>query len=122
MRRARVLIIDDHEAVRQALEACLRACEEVEVVGCTGSWQEGILMAVERTPDVVLLEIKRADGQGLAALRRLRAECPGLPVVVLTSYLDADERKKALQAGAARYLLKEIGSAYLVREISALIR
>lgn len=121
-RRARVLIIDDHEAVRQALEACLQTCGEIEVVGCTGSWQEGVLLAQERMPDVVLLEIKRADGQGLAALRRLRAECPAVPIVVLTSYPDAAERREALQAGAARYLLKEIGSAYLVREIYALVQ
>ncbi len=121
MRRARVLIIDDHDAVRQALEACLRACGDVEVVGCTGSWQEGILLAVERAPDVVLLEVKRADGQGLAALRRLRAECPSTPVVVLTSYPDAVERREALRAGAARYLLKEIGSASLVGEIFSLV-
>lgn len=122
MRRARVLIIDDHEAVRQALEARLRSTDEVEVVGCTGRWQEGVHLAVECLPDVVLLETKRSDGQGMAALRRLRAECPFACVVVLTSYPDPDERREALQAGAVRYLLKEIGSAYLVQEICAVAR
>lgn len=121
MRRARVLIIDDHEAVRQALEACLRSCGQVDVVGCTGSWQEGVLLAAERAPDVILLEIKRTDGQGLAALRRLRAECPTIPVVVLTSYPDAEERREVLRAGATRYLLKDIGSAYLLQEIVSLL-
>ncbi|MBC7225841.1 MAG: response regulator transcription factor [Thermoflexales bacterium] len=122
MGRIRVLIIDDHDVVRQALEARLRSAEGVEIVGCTGCWQEGVLLAAERTPDVVILETKRSDGQGMAALRRLKAECPGVQAVVLTSYPDPEEQRQALQAGAARYLLKEIDSAHLVREIRSLAR
>ncbi|MCS7177990.1 MAG: response regulator transcription factor [Anaerolineae bacterium] len=118
----RVLIIDEHDAVRQALEARLGSVEGVEVVGCTGCWQEGVLLAVEKVPDVVILETKRSDGQGMAALRRLKAECPGVQTIVLTSYPDPEERRQALEAGAARYLLKEIDSAYLVREIRSLRR
>jgi len=121
VRRTRVLIIDEHEAVREALEDRLRRAEAVEVVGCTGCWQEGVAMAAERMPDVILLETKRSDGQGLAALRRLRAECPLARVVVLTSYPDPDERREALRLGAARYLLKDIGSEHLVHEIRSLI-
>lgn len=117
----RVLIIDDHDAVRQALEARLRSTGEVEIVGCTGCWQEGVLLAVEKVPDVVILETKRSDGQGIAALRRLKAECPGVQAVVLTSYPDPEERQQALQAGASRYLLKEIDSSSLVREIYTLL-
>lgn len=118
----RVLIIDDHDAVRQALEARLRSAGGVEIVGCTGCWQEGVLWAVEKAPDVVILETKRSDGQGIAALHRLKAECPGLHAVVLTSYPDPEERRQALQAGASRYLLKEIDSSRLVQEIHSLLR
>lgn len=121
MSRTRVLIIDEHEDVRQALSARLRSAGDVEVVGCTACWQEGVSMAVNMAPDAVLLETKRSDGQGMAALRRLRAECPGLSIVVLTSYPQADEQKEALRAGAVRYLLKDIGSAYLVQELRALV-
>jgi len=119
--RVRVLIIDDHDAVRQALEARLRSAEGVEIVGCTGCWQEGVLLAVERAP-LVILETKRSDGQGLAALRRLKAECPGIQAIVLTSYPDPEERRQALQAGAFRYILKEIDSSQLVQEIRSLLR
>ncbi len=122
MRRIRVLIIDDHDSVRQALEARLRAAAGVEIVGCTGCWQEGVLLAVERAPDEVILETKRSDGQGMAALRRLKAECPGAQAVVLTSYPDPEERRQALPAGASRYLLKEIDSSQLVQGIHALLR
>lgn len=78
-------------------------------------------MAAERLPDVVLLETKRSDGQGLVALRRLRDECPLARVVVLTSYPDPNERREALRLGAVRYLLKDIGSGHLVREIRSLV-
>ncbi len=77
-------------------------------------------MAVEQDAEVVLLETKRSDSQGMAALRRLRAECPGTAVIVLTSYPDAQEQLEALHAGAVRYLLKEINSPSLVREIRAI--
>jgi DNA-binding NarL/FixJ family response regulator len=117
VQRTRVLIIDEHEEVRQALEARLRTAPDMDVVGCTGLWREGVRMATEHHPDVVLLEPKRSDGQGMAALRQLRAECPRAAVVVLTSYPDPEERYEALETGAVRYLLKEIGSSYLVQEI-----
>ena len=120
--QTRVLIIDEHDAVRQALEDRLRSAGDVEVVGCTGSWQEGVHLATEEAPDVVLLETKRSDGQGMAALRRLRAECPSTCIVVLTSYLEPQERKEAFRAGAVRYLLKNIGSAHLLEEIRAVAR
>jgi len=115
--RTQVLIIDEHDAVRQALETRLRAAKDIQVIGCTGCWQEGVYLSVEHAPDVVLLETKRSDGQGLAALRRLRAECPRTRIIILTSYPDSEERRKAMDAGAIRYLLKEIDSSYLVQEI-----
>jgi DNA-binding NarL/FixJ family response regulator len=122
VRQLRVLIIDEHEKVRQALEARLQTANDMEVVGCTGCWQEGIHQAVEHVADVVLLETKRSDEQGMAALRRLQAECPYTYVVVLTSYPDPKEKVEALEAGASRYLLKEIGSDYLLQEIRDVVR
>jgi len=117
-----LLIIDDHDAVREALEARLRTTAEVEIVGCTGCWRTGLRDAVRLKPDVVLMEIKRSDLQGLDALRSLTRECPHASVVILTSYPDAEEQAEALRAGAASYLLKEIDTPQLVREIQASAR
>jgi len=122
MTPTRLLIIDDHDAVREALDARLRAAAEVEIVGCTGCWRTGLRDAVRLKPDVVLLEIKRSDMQGLDALRSLTRECPYTSVVVLTSYPDAEEQAEALRVGAARYLLKEIDTPQLLREIRASVR
>ena len=119
MGQTRVLIVDDHDAVRQALETRLRSAEDVEVVGCTGRCEESLRIAAECDPDVVLLETKRSDGQGLAVLEQLTVDCPHIRVVVLTSYPDPQERLEAMRMGAVRYLLKEIGSDHLVRELHA---
>ncbi len=122
MTPTRLLIIDDHDVVREALEARLRIAPGVEIVGCTGCWRTGLRDAVRSRPDVVLLETKRADGQGLDALRCLVEECHHTGVVVLTSYPDADEQAEALRVGAVRYVLKEIDTPQLMREIQAAVQ
>jgi len=119
MAPARLLIIDDHDVVREALEARLCDAAELEVVGCTGCWRTGLRDAVRLKPDVVLLETKRADGQGLDALRRLTEQCPQTSVIVLTSYPDAEEQTEAHCIGAESYILKDIDTPHLVREIQA---
>lgn len=121
MSPARLLIIDDHDAVRQALETRLNAAPEFEVVGCTGCWKAGVQETMALKPDIVLLEIKRVDGEGLDALRCLTKQCRPSNVVVLTSYPDAEEQKEALAMGATRYLLKDIDTPQLVREIQAVV-
>jgi len=65
------------------------------------------------------LETKRADGQGMMALYRLAEQCPTANIVVLTSYPDAEEQMEASRVGVARYLLKDIDTPQLVREIQA---
>ena len=118
----RLLIIDDHDAVREALEAQLRAAGKVEIVSCTGCWKTGLQEAVRLQPDIVLLEIKRSDGQGLEALRCLTEQCPHTSVIVLTSYLDVEERTEARRMGAVRYVLKDIDTPQLIRELQASVR
>ena len=78
--------------------------------------------AVRLEPDVVLLETKRADGQGLTALRRLTEQCPRTSIIVLTSYPDAEEQRAAGRIGAQSYVLKDIDTPQLVREIQAAVR
>ncbi len=122
MAATRLLIIDDHDAVREALEARLHAVGGVEVVGCTDCWKTGLREAMRLKPDVVLLETKRADGHGLDALHCLTEQCPFTSVVVLTSYPDAKEQTEARRLGAVRYILKDIDTPQLVREIRTALR
>ena len=108
-----LLIIDNHESIRQALAQRLNRVPGIQVVGTAGDGAAGLAQARAACPDVVLLEPKLPDGQGLDVLRAIRAEQPGARVIVLTSYLDDFERRVALKAGAERYLLKDIDSEKL---------
>jgi DNA-binding NarL/FixJ family response regulator len=115
--RTRLVIIDEHWDVRQALVSRLQQTGELEVVGSTGSSKEGLLQVEALRPNVVLLETKRSDGTGLDTCRRIARSHADTRVIVLTSYEDEEERQTAFMAGAARYILKEIDSAQLMREI-----
>jgi DNA-binding NarL/FixJ family response regulator len=117
MDRTRLVIIDEHEAVRQALISRLQQTGELEVVGSTGSIEEGLLQVEALRPNVVLLETKRSDGMGLETCRRIVRSHSDTTVIVLTSYEDEEERQAVYMAGAARYILKDIDSAQLLCEI-----
>ncbi len=122
MTATRLLIIDDHDVVREALEARLRTTTRVEIVGCTGCWRTGLRDAVRLKPDVVLIETKRSDGQGLELLHHLAKECPNTSIVVLTSYPEANEQAEAHRMGVMRYILKDIDTSQLVHEIQLSVR
>lgn len=121
MKKIRLLIIDEHPAVCQALVIRLQAAPSVEVVAATCAFTEGVDYTQTLNPDVILMELKGKGGNDLdsiAAISRLLAQGP-LGVIVLTSYLDEGERDRALKAGASRYLLKEIDTTRLITEIEA---
>lgn len=121
MKKIRVLIIDEHPAVCQALATRLNAVTSIEVVGSASTYEEGLAGAGLLKPDVILLELKGSGDneiEPLNAISRLLVRGPG-GVIVLTSYLDEAERQGALDAGARRYLLKDIDSRRLVGEIEA---
>jgi DNA-binding NarL/FixJ family response regulator len=112
-----LFIIDHHEPIRRALAQRLGRVTGIEVLGVAGGSQQGIAQTRSLRPDVVLLEPKLPDGQGLHVLRAIRADSPSTRVIVLTSYVDDLEQQAALRAGAERYLLKDIDSEKLVEVI-----
>jgi len=112
-----LFIIDHHEPIRQALAQRLSRVDGIEVLGAAGDSQEGIAQSRALHPDVVLLEPKLPDGQGLHVLRAIRADSPSTRVIILTSYVDDLEQQAALKAGAERYLLKDIDSEKLAEVI-----
>jgi DNA-binding NarL/FixJ family response regulator len=114
----RVCLIDDHPAFRAGLRALLEA-EEIEVVaeGTDGAAAVGLVR--EHEPEVVLMDLAMAGVDGVEATRRLSAEAPGTPVVVLTSFSDRPRITDALDAGAVGYLLKDSEPEDLVRGVQA---
>ena len=113
----RVLIVDNHAEVRQALKFRLDSARDIVVVGEVGEAEGAINLARALRPDVILVETKRADGRGLELISWLAESGLGSVVVVLTSYPSEWERWAAHRAGAVNYLLKEIDSPLLIERI-----
>ena len=124
--RIRVLIIDEHPAVCQALSTRLAAVPTVTVVGSECDFNDGLAGARDLRPDVILVELKninekngKSTSQDPTAIISSLLACCCSGVIVLTSYPDEQERSGALAAGARRYLLKDIDTVRLVAEIEA---
>ena len=121
MKHIRVLIVDEHLAVRRALAARLNTFGHIDVVATAGDFQHGQKLAHDLHPDVILLELKGASELQSVPVGDMIGALIGrnVGVIVLTSYADADEREAALQAGARRYLLKQIDTSRLLDEIES---
>ena len=118
----RLLIVDDHEVVRQGLVALLGRREGFEVVAEAGTVAEAVEQARKFQPDVVVMDVRLPDGSGIEACRDIRAELPKTRVVMLTSYPDEEAVLSAIVAGAAGYLLKQIRARDLVSALEAVGR
>jgi len=103
-----VLIVDDHEVVRQGVRAYLEAQRDIEVVGEAASGDEAIDLAQEKVPDVVLMDLVMSGMDGVDATRRVKNISPRSQIVVLTSYHQDEHIFPALQAGAISYILKDV--------------
>jgi two-component system nitrate/nitrite response regulator NarL len=109
----RVLLIDDHALVRKGLEQLLES-RGIEVVAAVGTGNEGIACAKELAPDIVLLDIKMPDMNGLETLLQLRAQGIEVTVLMLTMSRDEADLQAALRGGAQGYLLKDMDPEDLV--------
>ena len=115
--RVRVLAADDQRVVREGLAMLLGLLPDVEVVGTAADGEEAIALAAELRPDVVLMDLRMPRLDGAEATRRLRERCPGIQVIVLTTYADDNSVIDALRAGARGYLTKDAGAAEIRRAL-----
>ena len=121
-RPLRLLIVDDHEVVRQGLVALLDRRPNFQVVAEAGTVEESIAQARRHEPDIVVMDVRLPDGSGVEACREIRAELPATRVVMLTSFPDDEAVLSAIVAGAAGYLLKQIRARDLVSALEAVGR
>ena len=110
----KVMLVDDHEVVRQGLRAMLDAQEDLEVVAEAGTAGEAVLRARSYKPDVVVLDVRLPDRSGVLACRDIRAEHPDMAVLMLTSFSDDQALFDSIMAGAAGYVLKQIRGTELI--------
>ncbi|WP_404392021.1 response regulator [Humibacillus xanthopallidus] len=102
-----VVVVDDHRLVRAGLRTIIDASADLEVVGEAGDGAQAVTVVSEAHPDVVLMDLSMPGVDGIEAIRRLRAAGLVMPVVVLTSFAEAERVRSALEAGAVGYLLKD---------------
>jgi two-component system response regulator DevR len=121
-RPLRLLVVDDHEVVRQGLVSLLDRREGFEVVAQAGTVADSIATAARFEPDVVIMDVRLPDGSGIEACREIRASRPQTRVVMLTSYPDEEAVLSAIIAGASGYLLKQIRGRELVTALEAVGR
>jgi DNA-binding NarL/FixJ family response regulator len=129
--KIRVLIADDHTLVAEGLRYVIEADAGFEVVACARDGQEALRLAIEKTPDIVLMDNAMPILNGIEATRLIRERCPQTRVIMLSMYCDEAHVLRALQAGAMGYLLKKsvakelveairrihVGQHYLTREL-----
>jgi two-component system, NarL family, response regulator LiaR len=102
----KVLLVDDHEMVRIGLAAFLSTEEGIEVVGEASSGEEGVRLAGQVLPDVVLMDLVMEGMDGIEATRLIRETLPHVKIIVLTSFIDDEKVYPVIEAGAFSYLLK----------------
>lgn len=117
----RVLLIDDHTLFREGLQELLTR-RNIETVGAVGDGETGIRLARELLPDVILLDMRMPNMNGLEVLRRLRQAGLRMPIVMLTTSTEENDLIECLRNGAQGYLLKEMEPADLVDALEEIIQ
>lgn len=115
----RLLVVDDHEIVRQGLVSLLERRRQFQVVAQAGTMAEALTQVRRFVPDLVLMDVRLPDGSGIQACREIRAEFPAIAVVFLTSSPDEEDVFAAIVAGATGYVLKQSRAAKLVQALTA---
>lgn len=118
-KKIRIMLVDDHEVVRQGLKALIESDETMTVVGEADGVQAAVDRAALVRPDVVVMDVRLSDGSGIEATREIRAQRPETRVIMLTTFADDDALFASIMAGAAGYVLKQVKSNDLLRSIRA---
>jgi two-component system response regulator DevR len=113
----RILLVDDHEVVRDGVKALLQATDDIIVTAEASSVREAVDEADRTRPDVVVMDVRLADGSGIEATREIRARHPKTAVIMLTSFADDEALFASIMAGASGYVLKQVKGGELVRAI-----
>jgi len=115
--RIRIMLVDDHEVVRDGVKSLINANDDLTVVAEAGSVKEAIEQAMRTRPEVVVMDVRLADGSGIEATREIRARLEKTQVLMLTSFADDEALFASIMAGASGYVLKQIRGGELVRAI-----
>ena len=118
----RVVLADDHAVVRKGIREFLEEAGDIQVIAEATTGAEAVALTLEHRPDVAVLDIQMPEMSGIEATRQIKAQAPGVHVLVLTAYDDDPYIFAMLQAGASGYVLKTAPSEELVRAVQAVAR
>jgi DNA-binding NarL/FixJ family response regulator len=113
----RVAIADDHSLVRQGLRRYLDTAGDIDVVGEAANGEEAVTLVENESPDIVLLDIRMPEMDGLEAARKIRDRFPSVGVIMLTAYDDRQFVVEAVRAGARGYVLKARDAEHLIQTV-----
>jgi DNA-binding NarL/FixJ family response regulator len=122
MNRIRILLADDHAVVRQGFRAILGQQADMLIVGEAGNGREVMALALETTPDVIVMDVAMPELNGMEATRRLAISLPNVRILALSMHKDAIYVREMLKAGARGYLLKDSGELDLLEAVRAVSR
>jgi two-component system, NarL family, response regulator YdfI len=120
--KTRILIVDDHTIVRSGLRLLLETADHLEVVGEAENGRVALTLAAELQPDVILMDLRMPEMDGLTAIGHLQTEQPHIAAIILTTYNEDEMMLRGLQAGARGYLLKDMSRDSLIDTIEAAVR
>ena len=115
----RLLLVDDHQVVRLGLRALLAAEPGFQVLGEAGSAAEALALVESLRPQVVLMDVRLPGQSGITACQQIRQRWPEVKVLMLTSFADESLVLEAVDAGAAGYVLKQVGNDDLIKAVRA---
>jgi DNA-binding NarL/FixJ family response regulator len=113
----KIMLVDDHEVVRQGIRALLETHDDLEVVAEASGGQQAVEMMGTYKPDVVVMDVRMPDGGGVEACRAIKDQAPDVQVIMLTSFSDDEALFNSIMAGAAGFVLKQIRGNDLVDAI-----
>jgi DNA-binding NarL/FixJ family response regulator len=113
----RVFLLDDHEVVRAGIRSLLEGTDDIVVVGEAATAADAMARIWPTHPDVAILDVRLPDASGIEVCRDIRSQSPSIACLMLTSYADDEALLAAIMAGAAGYLLKQVGGTDLIGDI-----
>jgi NarL family two-component system response regulator YdfI len=115
----RVMITDDHLIVREGLRLIMETVDDMDLVGEATNGREAVQLAEELGPDVILMDMRMPEMDGLAAIGHIKTNAPEIAIVILTTYNEDELMLQGLRAGASAFLLKDTGRGTLLNTIRA---
>ncbi|MFP4035568.1 MAG: response regulator, partial [Desulfovermiculus sp.] len=120
-RSIRILLADDHSIVLDGLKRILEDCDDLEVVAEAGSGEQALRMAMEKRPDVAVVDISMPGMDGLEVVARLKDQADDIPVIILTMYEEEQYMFRAIEAGARGYITKRSAPDQLVDAVRRVV-